>query len=101
METEDYSKREHFHINGNPYRFQTVIWAPAKGETQARFAVESMIYVAGMGWDAVDPMTQGNRFMIMFRDKVKMNEMFGYKHVGKSSDELTQMMKNLWGVDKV
>lgn len=98
---EDYSKRDHIHINANPYRLQTVLWAPEKGSNQARFAIEVMIYVAGMGWDAVDPMTQGNKLMIMFRDKVRMNELWGYKHIGKSSDELTEMYKNLWGVDKI
>lgn len=101
MSVDEHSTRDHIHINGNPYRFQTVLWAPDKGDTRARFAIEVMVYVAGMGWDAVDPMASGNRLMLMFRDKVKMNELWGYKHVGKSSTELDTMMKNLWGTDKV
>lgn len=96
MENQDFSKREHIHVQNSPFRFQTVMWAPEKGSTKARFAIESMVYVTGMGWDIVDPMTQGNEFWIGFRNYVKMKELSGYVHVGLSSDQLTNMMKNLW-----
>ena len=97
--SQDTSHREHTHVQGNPYRFQSTVWAVPKGSTDGKaiFGVEPMIYVSGAGLDAVDPMTQGNEFMIAFRNYVRIKEMMGYKHVGLSSDEITQLMENMWG----
>lgn len=94
--------REHTHFQGNPYRFQSTVWAPEKnGNGKVRFAVESMIYVSGAGMDSVNPHTQSNDFMIAMRDYILVKEMLGYEHVGLSSSEFTELMKNLWGKDKV
>lgn len=96
------SRREHTHIQNSPYRFQSTVWAPEKnGNGKVRFAVESMIYVSGAGLDSVNPHTQNSDFMIAMRDYILIKEMLGYEHVGLTSSQFTELMKNLWGVDKV
>lgn|SRR5574337_1426339 len=96
--SEQHSIREHIHSQSSPFRFQSVVWAPEKGgDGKARFAVEPMLYVPAAGYDLVDPMTQGNEFMIAFRNYVRIKEMMGYRHVGLSSDEITELIYNMWG----
>lgn len=96
----DTSTRNHIYIQNSPYRFQSVTWAPEKGgDGKVRFAVESMIYVSGMGLDAVNPFTQSNEFMIALRDYIRIKELIGYKHLGMSSTEITILLNNLWKKD--
>lgn len=95
---QDISKREHFHTQQYPYRFQSVVWAPEKGGNgKPRFAVEAQVYVAGMGWDAVNPFVQKNEFIIAFYYYVLAKEMLGYQHVGLSAAKIKQQFENLWG----
>lgn len=99
--SEEPSKREHYHIQGNPFRFQSEALAPipvAKGGTnKPRFSVEPMVYVTAVGWDIVDPMNSGNEMMIGFRNYVRFKELMGYEHTGLSSKEITSVLENLWG----
>ena len=88
--------RHHIHEQQYPYRFQSQVYAPEKGTTVPRFAVEVMVYVSSTGWDIIDPFIADNRIMVAFRDYVRMKELMGYKHLGLSSDELTKMMEKIW-----
>ena len=102
MSEDQTSKRDFVHIQNSPYRFQSQVYAPEKnGNGKPRFAVEVLVYVSGLGMDAINPMTSGNELMIMFRDYVRLKELMGYKHLGLSSDQITNVLKNLWGVESV
>ena len=92
------SKREHTHVQTTRAIFHHETYAPRKGENKTRFSVEPSVYVAGLGYDVVDPMNSGNEFMIGFYNYVKMMEVvYGYEHIGKSSDEIKNTLNNLWG----
>jgi len=95
----DVSIREHKHIQTTKATFHSESYAPLKDDPQKkpRFAVEPLIYIQGVGWELVDPMASGNEFMIAFRNYIRIKELMGYKHMGHSSEEITQMMENLWG----
>src|SRR5689334_21540574 len=98
--TEEPSKREFYHIQASPYRFQSKMYAPEKEKSKMigkpRFSVEVMVYVSGAGLDIVDPLNSGNELMIAFRNYIRMKEMLGYEHLGLSSTAITQLMKNMW-----
>lgn len=96
----DHSIREHHHLQVYQYRFQSETFAPRKGGSgRPCFTVEPMVYISAVGWDVIDPMVSGNAMMIAFRNYVRMHELLGYEHLGLTSDEITQAMKNIWGKD--
>ena len=96
-------KREHIHTQKYTYRFQSETLAPLKNSDgskgKPRFSVEVMVYVSSVGLEVVDPMASGNELMIAFRNYVRMKEWMGYVHTGKSSDEITTFLNNIWGED--
>lgn len=100
---EDVSKREHTHTQHYIYRFQSQVWAPEKGKPGARpkFGVEAMVYVPGMGWDAVNPFVQNNEFILAFYYYVLSKEMMGYEHAGLSSTAIKNLYDNLWQGNKM
>lgn len=95
--------REHIYTQKYTYRFQSESLAPIKdkikGLGKPRFSVEPMVYVSSVGLVVVDPLAQSNEFMIAFRNYVRVKEFMGYEHTGKSSDEITTFLNNLWGID--
>ena len=96
--SQDISIREHKHIQTTKASFHHECFAPAKGTDVARFAVEPSVYITGVGFEQVDPMARRNEFMIGSRDYVRMIELiYGYKHLGNSSEQMSQVMENLWG----
>lgn len=98
MTLEDISKREHLHTQQYIYRFQSVTWAPEKGRLGAmpKFGVEAMVYVPGMGWDAVNPFVQNSEFILAFYYYVLSKEMMGYEHAGLSSAQIKNRFDTLW-----
>src|SRR5437867_10584096 len=98
MSENEFSVREHRHLQISPFRFQSQVYAPEKnGNGKPRFAVEILVYVSAAGMDIINPMVSGNEVMRMFRDYVRMKELMGYQHLGLSSVEITNMMQKLWG----
>lgn len=99
MSENDVSIREHRFLQNTKATFHSETLAPLKEdpEKKPRFSVEPLVYVAGVGWEVVDPMAQDNEFMIAFRNYVRIKELMGYRHTGLSSDEITQVLENLWG----
>lgn len=96
--SEDHSKREHVHIQTTKAMFHSETLAPLKGGSgKPRFSVEPTIYIAGLGWDTVDPMNSGNEFIIGFYNYVRSKELMGYEHTGLTSEEIKQTYTNLWG----
>lgn len=98
---EEPSIREHHHIQANPWNFKSNTYAPIsiqKGGTgKTRFSVETSIYFSAVGRDVVDPMNSGNEFLRAFRDYVRTHEVvYGYEHIGLSSDKITKVLENLW-----
>lgn len=95
------SVREHKHIQTTKAVFHHEAFAPAKYKDGTRgkplFSVEPTVYVQGVGFEAVDPMASGNEFLIGFRNYVRDMELMGYEHTGLSSQEITQVLENLWG----
>ena len=100
---EEPSKREFYHIQASPYRFQSKMYSPEKEKGSGKrtgkpvFSVEVMVYVSGAGLDIVDPFNSGNELLVAFRNYIRMKEILGYEHLGLSSDQITQWMKNAWG----
>lgn len=99
MSTPEISIREHRFLQNTKATFHSESYAPLKEDPdkKPRFALEPLVYVAGVGWEVVDPMASGNEFMIAFRNYVRIKELMGYKHMGHSSQEITQVLENLWG----
>lgn len=97
--SEEVSRRMHEHFNMNPFRFQSVVWAPEKnGNGKVRFAVEPMIYISGAGWDNVDLNTIDNEFIIGLQKYIQLKEVIlGYTHVGNSSEQIKNILENIWG----
>lgn len=97
--SQDFSRREHLHVQKYTFRFQSETRSPRKGGSgKPLFSVEPMVYVSSVGWEIIDPTVKFNRLMIGFRDYVRMKELFGYEHSGLTSDKITTMMENLWNV---
>lgn len=94
MVLSDESKREFVHTQHYPYSFQSSSYAPVKGSNKGRFAVESKVFVPGMGWDVVNPYVQNNEFWVSFYYYVLGKEIMGYEHVGLSSTEIKNWMQN-------
>jgi hypothetical protein len=101
MVGEEISIREHRFLQNTKATFHSETLAPVKhkdGTTgKPRFSVEPLVYIAGVGWEAVDPMASQNEFMIAFRNYVRIKELMGYEHTGHTSTEITQILENLWG----
>lgn len=93
-------RKEFVHIQSSPYRFQSQVYAPEKGTTTPRFAVEVMTYINGAGLDNVDIYNSGSELLIALRNYIRLKEALGYIHMGKSSEQLTTLLTNLWGSDK-
>ena len=96
----DISTREHKHIQMTKATFHSETLAPIKKDGVAgkpRFSVEPLIYIAGVGWEIVDPMASGNEFMIAFYNYVRIKELMGYEHTGSTSAEIKITLENLWG----
>ena len=92
---------------GHPYRFQSTTYAPVqetdpitKKKTcgRGRFSVEIMMYIQGIGWDAVDITTVDNEVLVGLYKYIKMHEdLLGYHHVGRSSEQMKNLLENVWG----
>ena len=97
----DISTREHKHIQMTKATFHSETLAPIKKSDgtkgKPRFSVEPLIYIQGVGWEAVDPMASGNEFMIAFYNYVRIKELMGYEHTGLHSSEIKTVLENLWG----
>jgi hypothetical protein len=96
----DTSIREHKHIQMTKATFHHESLAPILqskgGSGKARFTVEPMVYITGVGFEQVDPMAKGNEFMIGFLKYVEMMEIMGYEHTGRTSEQIRQYMENIW-----
>lgn len=94
-------QRIHIHKHDTKAIFHHETLAPIpieKGGTgKTRFRVEPSVYITGVGWEQIDPMNSGADFMIGMRNYVRTIELlYDYEHLGKSSDEITQTLENLW-----
>ena len=102
--TED--TRLHIHKQASPYRFHHETLAPVSiskgGSGKTKFRVEPDVYITGVGWEQVDINNAGADFYVGMYKYVQGIEMFlGYEHAGISSDEMFNVMVNLWGKDAV
>lgn len=101
MSNDDITIREHKHIQMTKAYFHHESLAPISllkgGSGKPRFSVEPTVYIQGVGWERVDPMASGNEFLVAFRNYVRSMEFMGYEHTGRSADEITQTLENLWG----
>lgn len=100
MSDNDTSIREHKHIQMTKATFHHESLAPIAttkgGSGKPRFSVEPMIYITGVGFEQVDPTAKGNEFMIGFLNYVRTMEIMGYEHTGNTSEQIKQIMENIW-----
>ncbi len=94
--SEDNSIREHRHLQMTKATFHSESYAALNKGGKPRFSVEPLIYISGVGWEAVDPMARGNEFMIAFYNYVKIKELMGYEHTGLTSVQIKQTLENMW-----
>ena len=97
----DESLRIHKHLQMTKATFHSESYAALTKGGKPRFSVEPMVYLSGVGLEIVDPMASGNEFMIAFMNYVKLKELMGYEHTGKTGEEIGQTLKNLWGVKEL
>ena len=99
-------KKEITMVQGHPYRFQSNTYAPVqttdpitkqKKSGKGRFSVEIMTYVSGVGWDVLDISNVDGELLLGLYKYVKMHEdILGYDHVGNSSEQIKNLLENVW-----
>ena len=94
-------KRLHVHKNETEAIFKHTVLAPKSAEKggsgKTRFRVETTVYITGVGWEQIDVMNSGAKYLVGLRNYIRTIETtLGYEHEGHSADQLTTILENLW-----